>query len=98
MLHGVIWYNSAHILEVLAASIDRVMVNYQITHHNIPEDSLIHTCRHENLRARQVFIIIIIIITCFAGTEISCFGYKTNCNMQLISGIRKTGLMFKSLW
>jgi hypothetical protein len=35
-----------------AASTSETSVNYQTTRHNIPEDSHLHTCRHENLKSR----------------------------------------------
>jgi hypothetical protein len=62
ILQHVDWWKSADISEVPAASIiialkmdaatiSETLVNFhQTTQHNIPQDSYLHTCCHENLK------------------------------------------------
>jgi hypothetical protein len=65
MLRRVVWYKSADVSEMLAASIiialmmgaantSETSINfYQTTRRNIPEDSHLHTCRREDLKSHM---------------------------------------------
>jgi hypothetical protein len=62
-LHWVVWEKFTDVSEVLAASIIRASISetlvnvYQITQHNNPEDSHLHTHHHWNLKSHNTTVI-----------------------------------------
>jgi hypothetical protein len=112
MLHCVVWYILTIISEELTVSIIRVFITltkeavssseisvniYQITHSNIPEESHIHTCHHENLKSNLISThsqLFGVTSPKMGTTHERFYYYLMQCNVFLLHAFGVTEMLF----